>query len=69
MDSGNLASQGEKEEVAKLPLEYDLAARRRLKVILDLAITIGTREGLIGNHGENPAIDKGEAKEAEQHDN
>jgi hypothetical protein len=53
----------EKIKRAELPLEVDLAAQRRLKTILDLAIAIGRREGLIGNNKENTAVETGETKE------
>jgi hypothetical protein len=33
-------------------VENDPAVKARLRTILELAITIGTREGLIGNHSE-----------------
>jgi len=35
----------------------DLAAQRRLKTILDLAIAIGRREGLIGNNNTNTGME------------
>jgi hypothetical protein len=63
VDRVKLASHGEKKKVTKLPLNVDLAAQRRLKTILELAIAIGRREGLIGSNSENTAIETREAKE------
>ena len=44
--------------VVKMPsigVDIDMAARQRLKTILQLAIAIGRRDGLIGTNGTHPA--------------
>jgi|APFre7841882654_1041346.scaffolds.fasta_scaffold346917_2 hypothetical protein len=47
MDSVKLISR--EEEKKEISLAADPAAQRRLKTLLDLAISIGKREGLIVN--------------------
>ena len=47
MDSVKLISR--EEEKREISLAADPAAQRRLKTLLDLAISIGKREGLIVN--------------------
>ena len=50
MDSVQLASRDEEKQ--EISLAADPAAQRRLKTLLDLAISIGKREGLILNREE-----------------
>ena len=50
MENVKLASQDEVKP--EIPLAADPAAQRRLKTLLELAITIGMQEGLIGNKAE-----------------
>ena len=57
-----VSSEEEKEEIA---FAADLAAQKRLKTLLDLAIYIGQREGLIRNYSENTAT---ETLKASAHD-
>lgn len=38
-------------------VDIDMTARQRLKTILQLAIAIGRREGLIGNNGAHPVTE------------
>ncbi|MCX5996950.1 MAG: hypothetical protein NTV42_04885 [Chloroflexi bacterium] len=49
-----VSSEEEQEEIA---FAADLAAQKRLKTLLDLAIYIGQREGLIRNYSENTATE------------
>jgi len=57
-----VSSEEEKEEIA---FAADLAAQKRLKTLIDLAIYIGQREGLIRNYSENTAT---ETLKASAHD-
>ena len=57
-----VSREEEKEEIA---FAADLAAQKRLKTLLDLAIYIGQREGLIRNYSENTAT---ETLKASAHD-
>ena len=57
-----VSSEEEQEEIA---FAADLAAQKRLKTLLDLAIYIGQREGLIRNYSENTAT---ETLKASAHD-
>ena len=57
-----VSSEEEKEEKA---FAADLAAQKRLKTLLDLAIYIGQREGLIRTYSENTAT---ETLKASAHD-
>ena len=57
-----VSSEEEKEEIA---FAADLAAQKRLKTILDLAISIGRRQGLIRCNSENTAT---ETLKASAHD-
>ena len=57
-----VSSEEEQEEIA---FAADLAAQKRLKTILDLAIAIGQREGLIRTYSENTAT---ETLKASAHD-
>jgi predicted transcriptional regulator len=57
-----VSREEEKEEIA---FAADLAAQKRLKTLLDLAISIGQREGLIRNYSENTAT---ETLKASAHD-
>ena len=57
-----VSTEEEKEEIA---FAADLAAQKRLKTILDLAIAIGQREGLIRTYSENTAT---ETLKASAHD-
>lgn len=43
-------SKGKKLQITVLPYDGDMEAEQRIKTILELAVTIGRREGLIGNH-------------------
>jgi len=43
-------SRGKKLQLTILPYDGDMEAEQRVRTILELAITIGRREGLIGNH-------------------
>lgn len=61
MNESKLGSQDKK--ALGLDRGLDLATQRRLKTILDLAIAIGRREGLIGNNNANTAIERGNTKE------
>ena len=63
MDSVKLISR--EEEKKEISLAADPAAQRRLKTLLDLAISIGQREGLIRNYSENTAT---ETLKASAHD-
>ena len=49
-----VSSEEEQEEIA---FAADLAAQKRLKTLLDLAIYIGQREGLIRTYSENTATE------------
>jgi hypothetical protein len=49
MNTGNNQKAAEQE---KQDIENDPAVRARLRTLLELAIKIGRREGLIGNHIE-----------------
>ena len=49
-----VSTEEEKEEIA---FAADLAAQKRLKTLLDLAIYIGQREGLIRNYSGNTATE------------
>ena len=49
-----VSSEEEQEEIA---FAADLAAQKRLKTLLDLAIYIGQREGLIRNYSGNTATE------------
>ena len=57
-----VSREEEKEEIA---FAADLAAQKRLKTLIDLAIYIGQREGLIRNYSENTAT---ETLKASAHD-
>ncbi|MBM3175240.1 MAG: hypothetical protein FJ022_07865 [Chloroflexi bacterium] len=50
MNSFNLASPVHKIRLKILPYDGDIEAERRVRTLLELAIIIGKREGLIGNH-------------------
>ena len=50
-------------------VDIDAAARHRLKTILQLAIAIGRREGLIGNNGAHPAMESTYEKGESEYDN
>lgn len=50
MDSFKFAPPGHKIRLRILPYDGDIEAERRIRTLLELAITIGKREGLIGNH-------------------
>jgi len=63
MNKIKLVSQDEK--VSELSVELDLAAQRRLKTIIGLAIAIGRRGGLISSNGGNTAIEAVNVKEGE----
>ena len=40
------------------PVEESLLIRQRLRNLIELAVAIGQKEGLIGNHKENIAVYK-----------
>ena len=63
MDRVKPVSSEEEQEV--IAFAADLAAQKRLKTILDLAIAIGQREGLIRTYSENTAT---ETLKASAHD-
>ena len=52
MDSSQIGSV----EATEDQIDETYAVRRRLRTLLDLAVAIGKREGLIGNNG-NPTRD------------
>ena len=60
MDSVKLVSREEEKE--EISLAADPAAQKRLKTLLDLALSIGKREGLIRNNSENTATETMKAK-------
>jgi hypothetical protein len=50
MNSLKHASPAHKIKLRILPYDGDIEAERRVRTLLELAIIIGKREGLIGNH-------------------
>ncbi len=56
-------SPSSKDPVNDAPVEESLMIRQRLRNLCELAIAIGEKQGLLGNHKDNDSIDsKGGSK-------